>query len=86
VKSGGNADTVAVHTLVSVPGSGNVAMDYRMHRSSGGWKVHDVSVEGVSLVTTYRSSFKAELDRGGFDGLIKTIAERSREGAAAKSG
>jgi phospholipid transport system substrate-binding protein len=72
-----NGDTVAVRSRVSAPGSPPVAMDYRMHRVADSWKVHDVTVEGVSLVTTYRTSFKTEIDRHGFDGLIKLLANRS---------
>jgi len=71
------ADSIAVRSRVSAPGSPPVAMDYRMHRVADGWKVHDITVEGVSLVTTYRASFKTEIDRGGFDGLIKLLANKS---------
>ena len=74
---GGDADNVVVRTQVAAPGAQPVLMDYRMHRTPGGWKVQDVSVEGVSLVTTYRSTFKQEIDRAGFDGLIKLIASRN---------
>jgi phospholipid transport system substrate-binding protein len=41
------------------------------------WKVYDVVVEGVSLVTNYRSSFSEEVSRSGIDGLIKTLKERN---------
>jgi phospholipid transport system substrate-binding protein len=78
-----NADSVAVRTHVSTSGAPPVQMDYRMHRTPGGWKVHDVAVEGVSLVTTYRTSFKAEIDRSGFDGLIKMVERKSTAGASA---
>ena len=71
---GDTGENAVVRTQVSASGAPPVLMDYRMHRTSGGWKVQDVSVEGVSLVTTYRSTFKAEIDRNGFDGLIKLIA------------
>lgn len=72
-----NAENVAVRSQVTGPGTGSVAMDYRMHRTANGWKVHDVAVDGVSLVTTYRSSFKTEIDRSGFEGLIKLIGDKS---------
>ena len=74
---GDTADNAVVRTQVSASGAPPVLMDYRMHRTSSGWKVQDVAVEGVSLVTTYRSTFKAEIDRSGFDGLIKLIASKS---------
>lgn len=72
-------ETVTVRSQVSGAGAQPVLMDYRMHRTPDGWKVHDVTVEGVSLVTTYRSTFKTEIDRSGFDGLIKLIAGKTAE-------
>lgn len=80
------ADNVVVRSQVSAPGAPPVLMDYRMHRTNDGWKVQDVAVEGVSLVTTYRTSFKTEIDRGGFDGLIKTIADKNGAGIRANTG
>jgi phospholipid transport system substrate-binding protein len=75
---GDSGDNVVVRSQVSGPGGQPpVLMDYRMYRKSDGWKVMDIAVEGVSLVTTYRSTFKSEIDRGGFDGLIKLIAKTS---------
>ncbi|MPZ45068.1 MAG: hypothetical protein GEV05_17060 [Betaproteobacteria bacterium] len=68
---------VSVRTQISQPGGRPIAMDYRMERTPQGWKVFDVSIEGVSIVTTYRSSFGAEVSRGGIDGLIKTLAAQN---------
>ena len=76
---GDAGDNAVVRTQVSAPGAAPVVMEYRMHRASNAWKVQDVAVEGVSLVTTYRSTFKAEIDRNGFDGLIKLIAGKTGE-------
>jgi phospholipid transport system substrate-binding protein len=59
-----------------------VAIDYRMARGAAGWKVYDVVVENLSLVTNYRGSFTAEITRSGIDGLIKTIDEKNRKLAA----
>jgi phospholipid transport system substrate-binding protein len=76
-----SGDDVLVKTVVIEPGKKPVEIDYRMAKSAGGWKVYDVVVEGLSLVTSYRSSFQSEIARSGVDGLIKTIAEKNREGA-----
>jgi phospholipid transport system substrate-binding protein len=48
-----------------------------MHLTKKGWKVYDVSIEGVSMVTTYRTSFAAEIKQKGLDGLIASLAERN---------
>ncbi|MCW9023286.1 MAG: ABC transporter substrate-binding protein, partial [Gammaproteobacteria bacterium] len=50
---------------------------YRMHNTRKGWKVYDVSVSGISLITTYRTSFNSEIQQKGLDGLIKSLASRS---------
>ena len=71
------ADEVTVKTLVKEPGKQPVAVDYRMAKSADGWKVFDVVVEGVSLVTNYRSTFKTEVNRSGIDGLIKTLENKN---------
>ncbi len=47
---------------------------YRLHRSSGAWKVFDVTIEGVSMVTTYRSTFRSKLDRQGMESVIEELA------------
>ncbi|MBI4293653.1 MAG: ABC transporter substrate-binding protein [Betaproteobacteria bacterium] len=69
---------VTVKTLVRTSGKPPIAIDYRMEHQPGGWKVYDVHVEGVSLVTTYRSTFSEEVQRSGIDGLIKTLDAKNR--------
>ncbi len=66
-----------VRTQINQPGGPPIPMDYRMEKSPQGWKVFDVSVEGVSIVTTYRSTFSAEVTKGGIEGLIKTIVDKN---------
>jgi len=72
-------DATVKTTVTGRDGSAPIAMDYRLHRSADGWKVYDVAVEGVSLVTTYRGSFAAEIQRGGIDGLIQQLNRKGRE-------
>ena len=63
-----------VNTLVSEPGGSPVPIDYRLHQGSDGhWRVYDVIVDGVSLVSNYRSSFASEIRRRGMDGLIRKL-------------
>lgn len=75
-------DDVTVRTLVKEPGRRPIAIDYRMAPGAGGWKVYDVVVENLSLVTNYRGSFTSEITRSGIDGLIKTIEDKNRKLAA----
>ena len=67
----------SVRTQINQPGGPPIPMDYRMEKTPQGWKVFDVTVEGVSIVTTYRSSFATEVSKGGIDGLIKTITAQN---------
>ncbi len=67
-----------VKTLVNQPGGQPIPIDYGVEKTDKGWKVYDVVVDGVSLVTTYRSSFNDQIQKAGIDGLIKTLADRNR--------
>ena len=61
-------------------GSGTqVRVAYAMHHHGTEWKVFDVAIDGVSLVTNYRSSFRSKIARDGIDGLISSIEERNLE-------
>lgn len=71
-------EEVQVKTVVNQPGGQPIPIDYGMARTPNGWKVYDVLVDGVSLVTTYRSSFNDQVQKSGIDGLIKTLADRNR--------
>lgn len=69
---------VTVKTTVKDPGKQPIAIDYRMAKAADGWKVFDVVVEDLSLVTTYRGTFASEVSRTGIDGLIKVLDEKNR--------
>jgi phospholipid transport system substrate-binding protein len=73
------ADTdVMVRTQIKQPGTEPISIDYGMEKTPNGWKVYDVVVGGVSLVTNYRETFNAEIRDGGVDGLIKSLASKNR--------
>jgi phospholipid transport system substrate-binding protein len=71
---------VTVRTQVKRPGSEPIGIDYSMEKTPGGWKVYDVAVAGVSLVTNYRDSFNSAVRDKGVDGLIKLLAGKNRNG------
>jgi len=79
------ADTdVVVKTQVNQPGGQPIPIDYSVEKTSEGWKVYDVLIDGVSLVTNYRSSFNTEIQKSGIDGLIKSLVDRNAKNAAKK--
>ena len=77
-KMGAQDKDVTVRTQVIQQGGPPIPIDYAMERQESGWKVYDVVVDGVSLVTTYRGSFNDQIQKGGIDGLVKTLADRNR--------
>jgi phospholipid transport system substrate-binding protein len=77
-----NANEVTVRTEVVRQGQTPVQIDYSMEKTSAGWKAYDVIVGGVSLVTNYRDEFTQQVQAGGIDGLIKSLAAKNSGGAA----
>ena len=72
-----------VRTAVIQQGGPQIPIDYSMEKTEKGWMVYDVVIDGASLVTTYRGSFNDQIQKGGIDGLIKTLQERNQSGAPA---
>ena len=78
---GSRPGRLLVRTRVAEPGAAPIPIDYSLHQKHGAWRVYDVKVDGVSLVSNYRSSFRTEIRRGGIDHLIHRLRERNQEGA-----
>ena len=70
---------VVVKSEVKQPGQQSVPIDYSMEKTASSWKVYDVAVGGVSLVTTYRDTFTNEVRQGGIDGLIRSLTDKNRQ-------
>ena len=70
-------DEIVMPAQVELSGGRSVGFAYAMQRSGMAWKVFDVSVDGVSLVTNYRSSFRSEIARHGVDGLIARLEAKN---------
>lgn len=73
---------VTVRSEIRQPGGQPIPIDYSMYKTDFGWKVYDVSIDGVSLVTNYRASFANTIRQSGIDGLIKTMAAQSARSEA----
>jgi len=80
----GGDTSVVVRTEVVQPGSKPVNLDYTLEKQGDSWKVYDVIVGGVSLVTNYRDTFRQEVSNKGIDGLIAMLADRNRQLEAGK--
>ena len=77
----GDTDVV-VKSLIRQPAGQPIAVDYSMERAGTTWKVYDVKIEGISLVDNYRNTFSGEVQRGGIDGLIRTLSNKNKSLAA----
>jgi phospholipid transport system substrate-binding protein len=77
---------VTVHNQYIRPGLAPVSVEYAMRKTPEGWKIYDITVEGVSLVLTYRGEFEQILRDSGVEGLIQRLAERNQQPPAALRG
>jgi phospholipid transport system substrate-binding protein len=73
------ATNVIVKSVINQPGGQQpVAVDYSMEKTADGWKVYDVTIEGVRMVMNYRNTFDGEVQKGGIDGLISTLQNKNK--------
>lgn len=79
------ATDATVKTLIKQAGGQPLEIDYSMHKVGQVWKVYDIVVDSVSLVTNYRNSFSSTVRQSGIDGLIKMLAERNQRELGSKS-
>ncbi len=71
-----------VRTEIQPKAGPSIPVDYRLKKTGMDWKVFDVSIDAVSLVTNYRTTFAQDIQRIGMDGLIKQLQRRNAgEGA-----
>ena len=79
MRSEAGAHDVTVKTQIVQPGGQPIAVDYSLTKTdAGAWKVYDIVIEGVSLVTNYRSQFSNEIRQNGLDSLNKKLADKNK--------
>jgi phospholipid transport system substrate-binding protein len=67
-----------VETLI-ITSSAEIPVDYKVYLKDGSWQVYDVIIEGVSLISNYRSSYQEIVRKDGFNGLLAQMEEKIRE-------
>jgi phospholipid transport system substrate-binding protein len=77
VNVGPNDKRAVVKALVKRPGMQPLTMEMAVERQPDGWRVIDLAIENLSLVTNYRSEFGMIAQRDGINGLLKSLAERN---------
>ena len=74
-----NAEEVTVRSEVEQPGGFPIPINYRLYKAGKDWKVFDVTIDDISLVANYRTSFAKEIRTDGIDGLISKLADRNKQ-------
>ncbi len=64
---------------VVTPKRDEYSLDYRLLNEGGKWMVYDVVIEGVSLVSNYRSQFNRIITGQGYNELVKKLRAKSEE-------
>ena len=73
------ATTASVKTSIVQSGGQPIAVNYTLEKQvDATWKVYDIVIEGVSLVTNYRGQFAQEIRQNGLDSLIKKLADKNK--------
>ncbi|MEY3808464.1 MAG: hypothetical protein RI893_1440 [Pseudomonadota bacterium] len=81
----GDATKAIVKTEILQPGIQPIGVNYRMLLSQGEWKAYDIMIEGVSLVTNYRSTFTTEVEtKGSLNAVIEGLVKRNAEALVGK--
>ena len=76
------ATTASVKTAILQPAGQPIAVDYSLEKKADVWKVYDIVIEGVSLVTNYRGQFAQEIRQNGLDSLIKKLGDKNKAAMA----
>jgi phospholipid transport system substrate-binding protein len=77
---GSEADgDVTVRSEIEQAGGFPIPLNYSLRLGDQGWKVYDISVDEISLVTNYRSSFSRQIKKKGVDGLIELLRTRNQD-------
>jgi len=69
-------DRAVVSSTFGQSAGNDVPVLYKL-RDKGGWSIYDIEVNDISLVTSYRSAFSSEIEKGGIDGLIEALKDRN---------
>jgi len=72
-------DHAMVKTILVTKSNTEVPIDYRMLKEGDRWRVYDVTVEGISLVSNYRTQFNRIVQQSGYDGLVEKLRARPDE-------
>lgn len=79
LRTGDRDDRVKVRSRVIQSDGPELSVNYSLRFHDGEWKVYDIVIDGISMVTNYRSTFSNEIRRNGIEGLLSALREKNRE-------
>jgi len=69
---------VKVKTLILQSGGPSIPLDFSMYQGKASdWRVYDIKISGISMVTTYRTTFANIIRKEGIEGLILSLIKRN---------
>ena len=74
-----DGDTATVATRIVTKNGTEVPIDYRLLKKGDRWMVYDVTIEGVSLVSNYRTQFNKIIQTGSFEDLMQKLRTKQGE-------
>ncbi len=77
--------TVKVKTLIKQGSGPEIPINYSLRIKNDIWKVYDIKIDGISLVTNYRNTFASDINRVGIEGLIEKLLSKNRSKSKLKS-
>lgn len=83
-RAGDTPDEQSVHSVVNQAGQNPISLDLMFEQTAAGWKVYDISVEGISFINSHRNQFGTVIRSDGIDGLIKQLSASNAKAASAR--
>lgn len=72
------ADRAVVRSrIIQSSGGPAISLEYRLRKLDVNWQIYDISIDNISLVTSYRTSFASQIRQTGLDGLIASLAQKN---------
>lgn len=81
-RAGNSADEMNVRSEVILAGQKPIPLDFSFEKTDAGWKVYDISVEGISFINNHRNQFSTIIQKEGVDGLIRQLSDRNSSARA----
>jgi len=74
-----DGDLAVVQTTIPLPHGDTMPLGYRMHNTGGRWQVYDLSIDGISLVASYRAQFNKIIRTSSFEDLLTKLKSNQTE-------